>query len=427
LTFDVNTLEPNVVVDINDHNLPSEPLFFSNTFEWTPTYDDAGSYEVTLEAMYRGFVNSETIIITVNNVDEVPVVDVSNGLVNYWKFDDVNANSIPDSSGNNNTAILINEVQSTNEGEVAFNDIYDAVEIGTAGFDLTQGTIALWLKGADFTGNRYLFGHTIGSWSNRIQLYVNEGDLCLGLGDSHAVKTGIQTLTPQIWYHVILMWNGTYYIVWVDGVARASGAYTGLTALNPLADIGNTGNTSYRNEAFNGIIDEVRIYNRLLTADEISDLALVFLPIGDKTVQEASNLNFEVRAKAPDIVVEINDYNLPGEPNLFSNIFSWTPAFCDAGTYEVTFEATSGQFIDSETITIKVDDVQRTYVLADLIAIIQLLAGYESIEQERPYTVCPVPEYLEHLDVTCDNCISTADMSVIIDYLNSVPLDAPSP
>jgi len=377
--------------------------------------------------MYRGFVNSETITITVNNVNTDPVVDISNGLVNYWKFDDVNANSIPDSSGSNNTAILINEVQSTNEGEVAFNDIYDAVEIGTIGLNPTQGTIALWAKGTDFSGVRYLFGHTVGSWSDRIQLYLDGGVLCLGLGDSHSVRTGIQTLTLQIWYHVTLTWNGTNYAVYVDGLARAGGAYTGLTALNTLADIGNTGNTSYRNEAFNGIIDEVRIYNRVLTADEISNLALVFLPIGDKTVQVASNLNFEVRAKAPDIVVEINDHNLPSEPGYFSNNFSWTPTYDDEGIYEVTFEATYGQFIDSEIINIKVNDIQPLYVFADLFTIVRLLARYENTETGKPYTVCPVPDTLEHLDVTGDNCLSIADLPAIVEYLNYVYPDVPLP
>ncbi|GAJ25103.1 unnamed protein product, partial [marine sediment metagenome] len=204
-----------------------------------------------------------------------------------------------------------------NEGEVAFNDIYEAVEIGTTGFNPTQGTIALWAKGADFSGVRYIFGHTIGSWSNRIQLYINEGELGLGLGDSHTTRTDIQTLTPQIWYHVTLTWNGTNYVVYVDGVARASGTYTGLTALNTLADIGNTGNTSYRNEAFNGIIDEVRIYNRALTDDEVSNLALAFLPIGDKTVQEGSNLSFAVRTMGTNVVVDINDHNLPSVPSFF--------------------------------------------------------------------------------------------------------------
>ncbi|GAF69792.1 unnamed protein product, partial [marine sediment metagenome] len=63
----------NTVVDINDHNLPSEPNFFFNggnwTFSWTPTYDDAGSYEVTFEAPHGDYIDSETITITVNDVN----------------------------------------------------------------------------------------------------------------------------------------------------------------------------------------------------------------------------------------------------------------------------------------------------------------------------------------------------------------------
>ena len=391
-------------------------------------YDSNRAFDGTIDEVriYNQALTADEVL-ALFNVDLEPVIDISNGLVNYWKFDEVNSNSIPDSSGSNNNAFLINEVQPTNEGEVDFNNIYDAVEIGTDDFNLTQGTIALWAKGANFEGVRYLFGHTVGSWSNMIQLYVNEGELCLGLGDSHTVKTGIQTLAPQIWYHIILMWNEKYYIVWVDGVARAGGIYTGLTTLNTLADIGNTGNTYLRNQAFNGIIDEVRIYNRLLTIDEISNLALVFLPIGDKTVQEGANLNFQLRAKAPDIVVEINDHNLPSEPELFSNSFNWTPAYGDEGSYEVTFEAAYDWFIDSETITIKVDDVQQPYDFEDLVAIMLLLYEYQNTQPESHYKICPVPEGFEHLDVTGDNCISTADTSAIVEYLNYVSPNSPLP
>jgi len=48
--------------------------------------------------------------------------------------------------------------------------------------------------------------------------------------------------------------------VYVDGVSRATGTYTGLSFLNSSADIGNDGDTGgARNEAFVGTLDEVRV------------------------------------------------------------------------------------------------------------------------------------------------------------------------
>ncbi|GAI84368.1 unnamed protein product, partial [marine sediment metagenome] len=47
---------------------------------------------------------------------------------------------------------------------------------------------------------------------------------------------------------------------------------SGLSTLETYADIGNNGNRAYRTEAFNGIIDGVRIYNRALSTDEVLEL-----------------------------------------------------------------------------------------------------------------------------------------------------------
>ena len=97
--------------------------------------------------------------------------------------------------------------------------------------------------------------------------------LDLGLGDSHARHQDIMSLTTETWYHVALTWDGGNYAVYVNGEEKANGNYTGLDTLNTVADIGNDGNTDGRTEAFNGLLDDVRIYNVALTGAEISYLA----------------------------------------------------------------------------------------------------------------------------------------------------------
>ena len=56
----------------------------------------------------------------------------------------------------------------------------------------------------------------------------------------------------------------------MNGEELASGTYTGLTALNTIMDIGNDGNpVSGNQEAFAGLLDEARLYNRALERAEI--------------------------------------------------------------------------------------------------------------------------------------------------------------
>ncbi|HUW20065.1 MAG TPA: right-handed parallel beta-helix repeat-containing protein [Sedimentisphaerales bacterium] len=207
-------------------------------------------------------------------------VSVEEGLVGYWKFEDGNGTTALDSSGHQNTGSLIGGpvwTSSRFNGALRFDGIDDAVEIGAGELDANCGTISLWAYPEGFSATpHYLFGHTLTTdpWSDRIQLYAGDqsGNLTLGLGDSHFLHTNIQTLEIHKWYHICLTWNENAYVVYVNGTPKANGSYAGLSALASFADIGNDGSTKYRNESFNGVIDEVRVYNRALGAGEISEL-----------------------------------------------------------------------------------------------------------------------------------------------------------
>jgi Concanavalin A-like lectin/glucanases superfamily/Right handed beta helix region/PKD domain len=280
----------------------------------------------------------------------------NSGLVGYYVFGDAGSSYVADSSGHNNTGYYINGTQRTGQQEANLGGGDDAVQISTTDWNAAQGAVAVWINGTSMLGTQYIFGHSVGSWSNRIQLYIDNGYLGIGLGDTRSLKTNIQLLSTQTWYHIALSWDGTNYTVYVNGLLSATGTYTGLTLLNNLADIGNTGNTTSRTEGFQGLIDEVRIYNRALTAAEISNLALVFLPIGDKIVAEGNELSFAIRT-IPGVTMTLADSNLPGLPSFASNTFRWTPGYTNAGTYEVEFTAPHGTSMeDFEKVTITVTD-----------------------------------------------------------------------
>jgi len=199
-------------------------------------------------------------------------------LIGHWKFDEGSGTSATDSSGRGNTGILVNGPNWTTgkiDGALRFDGVDDAVQIGTDNLNVSGGTITFWIYPESFSSTgQFLFGHATQPWSNRIQLYTDDasGNLDLGLGDSHTRHTNIQDLNTNIWYHITLTWDGTNYVVYVDGGAKASGTYTGLPILETYADIGNNGYSSNRSEAFSGIIDDVRIYNRALNAAEVSEL-----------------------------------------------------------------------------------------------------------------------------------------------------------
>jgi len=298
----------------------------------------------------------------------------SAGLIGYWRFDDASGTTAFDSSTRGNNGSLIGQplwVAGKFASALDFAAADQGVEVPTNGMNLTRGTITLWAKPGSFPAvTQFMFAHVANGWANRIQIYTDntQGGLGIGLGDTHKKHTNIFNLPINSWTHIALTWNGTNYIVYVNGTQSATGTYTGLATLSTYADIANTGNRSDRSEAFDGIIDDVRIYNRALAASEILDVYqsvpyLAFYPIGDKQVNEGQTLTFTVQTIEPSTQVQLESHNLPTQPTFTNNTFNWTPSYDAAGSYEATFVAPVGQLEDFETITITVNNVNRAPVL----------------------------------------------------------------
>jgi hypothetical protein len=71
----------------------------------------------------------------------------------------------------------------------------------------------------------------------------------------------------NVWTHVALTYDGAMLRLYVNGVQVASGAQAG-SLQTPATPLRIGGNVPY-GEYFEGLIDEVRVYNRALSATEI--------------------------------------------------------------------------------------------------------------------------------------------------------------
>ncbi len=145
----------------------------------------------------------------------------------------------------------------------------DHIQVPTASISAGQGTLSIWINAASFsTNHQYIFGHTTTPpFGNRIQLYVDDatGLLDLGIGNSHTTNINFFDLNTSEWYYVALTWNGTNYLVYVNGTVAASGTYAGLGALHTFLDIGNNGNAANRNEPWIGDLDHARLSDEVFT------------------------------------------------------------------------------------------------------------------------------------------------------------------
>ena len=98
---------------------------------------------------------------------------------------------------------------------------------------------------------------------------TNTWDALAAYSSSYTEIVGPSVVLNQ-WTHLVETFDGTNLKLYVDGALSASGTVTGYT-LNtggPLL-IGATDYGSGPTEAFPGLIDDVAVYNRTLSATEV--------------------------------------------------------------------------------------------------------------------------------------------------------------
>ena len=95
--------------------------------------------------------------------------------------------------------------------------------------------------------------------------------------------------------------------------------------------------------------------------------APVLALIENKSTSENQALTFTVSATDADgDPITYSATSLPTGAGLTGQTFSWTPAYTQAGSYNVTFTASDGKTQTSQAITITVSDTDQPPVLADI-------------------------------------------------------------
>jgi DNA-binding transcriptional MerR regulator len=139
----------------------------------------------------------------------------------------------------------------------------------------SEFTLSAWIKFNDDNDDNvvvgkhisgYVSGYLLGVRNNKINFYVNNAPLP---GNKPRLETS-ETYDDDKWHHIAGVYDGTQYL-YVDGVLKAeqSQAYSIFSPANIRVGGIFQGEN---NGGFIGDIDEVRIYNKALTAEEIEEL-----------------------------------------------------------------------------------------------------------------------------------------------------------
>jgi len=212
--------------------------------------------------------------------------NLNKGLAGFWLMNEGGGDKIQDLSMNGNKGTLVGmahpptPASGWNPGRkgvgLNFDGGNDYVDAGNAAsLNITNAiTIEAWVKTTTITAQRNIimkgggtatnYGIDIGSIAGKLRFFGYASGVAKGI-----ILAGGTVIDDGIWHHIAGTFDGTNWIIYRDGVVDNSKVDAAtLTPTTETLQIGARQSTGY----FDGSIDEVRIYNRALSASEIMEL-----------------------------------------------------------------------------------------------------------------------------------------------------------
>jgi hypothetical protein len=250
-----------------------------NAVFWVEVADDLSTtnqsifiyYENATATTTSNFTNTFKRIIDAGTPTILALpIDEGSGTVTYDKS----------GNGNNGTLLPVGSEPTWVDGKYGKALLFDGIDDGVqlpAAVSRAAGdfTISMWVNVT--TVEAYVYCYTEGSTISNTPFIVlglgASSQLWFSMRDNTVSVVSISGAVPTagVWYHLTVTRSGNVFTFYINGVS----VDTKTTAINAI-----TVNSFYlgkfvrasESAQFNGVIDEVRIYNRALTQDEITDI-----------------------------------------------------------------------------------------------------------------------------------------------------------
>jgi hypothetical protein len=247
---------------------------------------DAGSYSVRVTDANTSVLSSNASL----TVLPLPAPDLTTELIAYWAFDETNGVTAYDSSGRANDALLLDfppgdaqwmpgviggALHFSNGGDITYTNYRVGTANGLTLDNSDQFTFSFWAKldpGPTGVNPRFITPINGQNWvlwspSRGVGFYV----------PANSTQPSIDT-----WHHFVVLFNrlaGTYSL-FVDGARQVTdaGGYARTDPTSPVPAqwfIGHSENAASPIDSWTGLLDDLRVYNRLLNYNDIQALYLL--------------------------------------------------------------------------------------------------------------------------------------------------------
>ena len=282
-TYDVNAKgSPSPVYNLL--SAPANMYIDSSTglISWSPSVSDVGDHLVSVEAVNSAGSDVQSFTLTVQSSSCVNNID------HYWKLNEPSGNIFYDITGQKNASCSISCPQSVTgkiDGALQFNGKDNSVNIpsdpsfnwaGNDSFSIefwTRGVAGQTCAGSGSVYNEVMIGRDDGQLHWWIGCANTTGNAVFRLQDNTGFGPVNSLTGPPVndgkWHHIVGIHDGVNNVnlLYVDGqlVDTQSIAYTGDFSSQADINIGHLNNAFY----YNGTIDEIAIYNRIVSDAEI--------------------------------------------------------------------------------------------------------------------------------------------------------------
>ena len=270
------------------------------------------------------------VIASTDSSDSFGPTDLlTNGLTTYWKFDEtVASGSKTDTSGNSNSgtgqgtggannlpqpSTDLPTTSFTNVRSLDFDGTDDYVSSATQYSAPQVFSLSIWFKTSTASGHKLIgfednqTGQSTGSFDRSIYIGT-DGKIYFEWYDG-GVKSIVSgaTLNDNSWHNVIATLNTSASPdaeLWVDGVSQGTVSGGTAASYNGYWRVGSykeSGRTNASDGYYTGKVDDVRIFNRVLSSPEISAISS-----GSGSISNFTNLTV-----AGNLTISGGDFTAP--------------------------------------------------------------------------------------------------------------------
>ena len=353
LTFTATASDDDALIFSLDGTVPLGAAITDNgNFTWTPTELQDGDHTITVQVTDGSLTDSETLTVTVNEVNMAPMLDAigDKGTSKLVELTFPATASDTDVVDN-----LVNTLTFSLDGTVP------------SGAAITSAGVFTWTPTESQVGSHDITVQvTDGSLTDSETLTVTVRDVNVApmlntIGDQTVNEFVELTFTATASDDDALIFS-------LDGTVPLGAAITDNGNFTWTPTELQDGDHTITVQVTDGSLTDSETLT--VTVNEVN-MAPMLDAIGDKGTSKLVELTFPATASDTDVVDNVVntltfslDGTVPSGAAITSaGVFTWTPTESQVGSHDITVQVTDGSLTDSETLTVTVRDVNVAPVL----------------------------------------------------------------